>query len=100
MAFKIIWTLKAQSDRLEILLYWVGKNKSSLFARKLNEIFNERVEMLSQYPNLGKKTDIGHIRGHIVRDYFICYKIIQKTIVIVSIFDVRQNSRKLKSIGL
>lgn len=100
MAFKIIWTLKAQSDRLEILQYWIDKNKSSLFARKLNEIFNERVELLSQYPNLGKKTDVEHIRAHIVRDYFIFYKIIQKTIVIVSIFDVRQNPRKLKSIGL
>lgn len=55
MAFKIIWTVKAQNDRLEILQYWIDRNKSALFASKLNEIFNERVELLAQYPNLGKK---------------------------------------------
>ncbi len=31
MAFKIIWTAKAQNDRLEILQYWVDRNKSTLF---------------------------------------------------------------------
>jgi hypothetical protein len=45
MAFKIIWTVKAQNDRVEILQYWIDRNKSTLFAAKLNEIFNERVEL-------------------------------------------------------
>ncbi len=99
MAFKIIWTVKAQNDRVEILQYWNDRNKSTLFAVKLNEIFNERVELLAHYPNLGKKTDMKHIRAHIIRDYFIFYKIIEKTIVIVSIFDARQNPRKLRRIG-
>lgn len=98
MAFKIIWTVKAQNDRVEILQYWVDRNNSTLFAVKLNEIFNERVELLAQYPNLGKRTVIKHIRAHIVRDYFIFYKIIEKSIVIVSIFDVRQSPRKLRRI--
>jgi len=98
MAFKIIWTVKAQNDRVEILQYWVDRNKSTLFAVKLNEIFNERVELLAQYPNLGKRTDMKHIRAHIVRDYIIFYKIIEKTIVIISIFDASQNPRKLKRI--
>ena len=99
MVFKIIWTEKAQKDRLEILEYWIEKSKSKLFALKLNEIFNERVELLAQYPNLGKKTDMRNIRAHIVRDYFIFYKIIEKTIIVVSIFDTRQNPRKLRRIG-
>jgi toxin YoeB len=55
MAFKVIWTVKAQSDRIEILQYWIDRNKSTLFAVKLIEIFNERVELLAHYPNLGKK---------------------------------------------
>ena len=99
MAFKIIWTAKAQNDRIEILQYWIDRNKSTLFATKLNEIFNECVELLSQYPNLGKKTDMKQVRAYIVKDYFIFYKITEKTIVIVSIFDARQNPRKLRSIG-
>ena len=46
MAFKIIWTDKAQKDRINILQYWIDRNKSTLFAVKLNEIFIERVELL------------------------------------------------------
>ena len=100
MAFKINWTVKAQNDRVEILQYWIDRTKSALFAVKLNEIFNERVELLAQYPNLGKKTDMKQIRAHIVKDYFIFYKIIEKTILIVSIFDTRQHPRKLRSSGI
>ncbi|MBK9318012.1 MAG: type II toxin-antitoxin system RelE/ParE family toxin [Bacteroidetes bacterium] len=96
MAFKIIWTEKAQKDRLKILQYWIDRNKSTLFAAKLNEIFNERVELLAQYPNLGKKTDMKQVRAHVVRKYFIFYKLTEKTIVITSIFDTRQDSGKLK----
>jgi hypothetical protein len=38
------------------------------------------------------------IRAHIVKDYFIFYKILEKAIVIVSIFDSRQNSKKSKEL--
>ncbi len=100
MAFKIIWTAKAQKDRVEILEYWINKNKSTIFATKLNEIFNVRAELIAQYPNLGIKTEMKHVRAHIVRNYFIFYKIIEKTIFIVSIFDTRQNPRKRRRIGL
>jgi addiction module RelE/StbE family toxin len=99
MAFKIIWTVKAQKDRVEILEYWINKNKSAIFASKLNEIFNDRVEIIAQYPNLGIITEMKQVRAHIVRDYFIFYKIIEKTIVIVSIFDTRQNPRKRRRFG-
>ena len=47
MAFRIIWTVKAQKDRVAILQYWIDRNKSTLFAAKLNEIFNVRVELLA-----------------------------------------------------
>ncbi len=99
MAFKIIWSEKAQLDRYKILQFWIDKNKSNLYAVKLNEIFNERIELLAFYPNLGKKTDLRYIRALIVRNYFIFYKIIDKVIVIVSIFDTRQNPRKIRKIS-
>jgi toxin YoeB len=47
MAIKIIWTDKAQADRLNILKYWIDRNKSNLFAIKLNEIFEDRIEILA-----------------------------------------------------
>ena len=98
MAFKITWTVKAQKDRLAILEYWTDRNKSRLFAVKLNEIFNSRIELLSHYPNLGKKTDMRNIRVLIVRDYLIFYKIIDNIIFIISLFDARQNPKKFKRI--
>lgn len=78
--------------------YWIDSNKTKTYATKLNEIFNERIKLISQYPNLGKITDMKDIRVHIVKDYFLLYQVASKTIYIVSIFDTRQDPKKIKRI--
>jgi len=42
---KIVWTKKANIERKEILEYWIYKNKSARFSKKLNLLF---VESLSK----------------------------------------------------
>lgn len=41
MAYEIILSNRAQQDRIEILQYWINRNKSNVFSIKLNEIFIE-----------------------------------------------------------
>jgi plasmid stabilization system protein ParE len=36
MVEKIIWSLKAQEDRKQILNYWINRNKSTYYRVKLN----------------------------------------------------------------
>ena len=94
MVFKIIWTEKAINDKITILAYWVERNKTKTYAKKLSALLNERVELIAQYPLLGKKTEVKDIRVHVVKDFLLAYKITDKTIYIVSIFDTRQDPLK------
>ncbi|MDT0646670.1 type II toxin-antitoxin system RelE/ParE family toxin [Zunongwangia sp. F260] len=54
--------------------------------------------MIAVYPEIGKLTDHEDVRIKIVRDYFIIYKEESNRIVILSIWNSRQNPGKLKSI--
>ncbi len=96
MAFKVIWTEKALTDLSQILKYWTGRNKSNLYSLKLSEVIINRVELLSKYPGLGKKTNAKDIRAHLVKDYFLFYKAIEKTLIIISVFDTRLDPQKIK----
>ena len=39
MAKQVIWSILAHNDRLEILDYWIKRNKSNSYSKKLNQIF-------------------------------------------------------------
>lgn len=57
MAKQIVWSLKAQKDRKEILYYWRKRNKSNEYSKKLNGLFKEALKLISDYPEIGKITD-------------------------------------------
>jgi plasmid stabilization system protein ParE len=96
MAKEIIWSEQAISDRKNILTYWILKNQSTLYSIKLDALFREAVKLLSEYPFIGKSTDIKNIRAKKVRDYFIFYQENGNQIHIVSIWDTRQNPASIK----
>jgi toxin YoeB len=50
MAKQIVWTKRAESDRLKILKYWINRNKSKTYSKKLNNLFNMAVEMVASHP--------------------------------------------------
>ena len=98
MVWRIIWSVRAQKDRIEIFKYWNERNKSNLYSKKLNELFKEAVELIANYPEIGKPTDDKIARIKIVRDYLIIYEIDEKDqLLILSIWDSRQDPEKLKN---
>ena len=98
MAFKIIWSEKANNDLINILEYWKERNLTNAFSIKLNEIIHKRIELIAQYPKLGKRTRIKDVRVHVVKDYLLFYRIVNKSIYILSVFDGRQDPNKLKKL--
>ena len=62
MAKKIVWSFRAQNDRKEILRYWIKRNKSNEYSKKLNDLFKEAIRLISEYPEIGKITDEGKAR--------------------------------------
>jgi len=93
---RIVWTLKAQSDRRNILAYWKARNKSVAYSKKLDTLIRESLNLIRKYPCIGKPTNRKNIRIKIVRDYFLIYEITNNEIVILRIWDSRQNPKELE----
>lgn len=98
MAKQVIWSLKAQSDKKEILDYWRQRNKSNTYSKKLNELFKESIKIILDFPQIGKVTDDTKARIKIVKDYLIIYEETETQIFILTIWDSRQYPDKLKKI--
>jgi toxin YoeB len=98
MAKQVIWSLRAQKDKKEILNYWRQRNKSNTYSKKLNELFKESIRIILDFPQIGKVTDDTKARIKIVRDYLIIYEETETQILILTIWDSRQDPDKLKKI--
>lgn len=90
MAREIIWTERAQKDRIAIFIYWNRRNKSTLYSKKLNELIKESLLLISRHPLIGQLTDKENVRVKILRDYLIFYQTTAKEIVVLSVWDCRQ----------
>ena len=91
MALKIIWSTDAQISRREIFEYWNFRNKSRFYSNKLNMLFKEALSQISIYNEIGKPTDLRNVRLKIVSHFEIIYDLYDDKIVILDIWDTRQN---------
>ena len=96
MALQVVWSIRAQSDRKEILDFWRRRNKSNTYSRKLNQLFKKSVEIIRDFPQIGKHTEDDKVRVKIVKDYLIFYELTETNLIILTIFDSRQDPEKLK----
>ncbi len=96
MAYKIVWTEKANIERLRILQFWVENNKSSVFSLKLDKLFIAAIRDLSKKTNIGRKTEFENVRVKVVREYLIFYETVKQDLVILSVWDGRRDTRTLK----
>jgi toxin YoeB len=98
MAKEVVWSLRAQKERKEILEYWRLRNKSNTYSKKLNQLFKESVKLITDFTQIGKPADDINTRIKIVRDYLIIYEETETQIQILTIWDSRQDPDKLKNI--
>lgn len=98
MAKQVVWSFRAQSDRKEILNYWQQRNKSNFYSKKLNQLFKESIKIIADFPQIGKPTDSINTRVKIVKDYLIIYEETETQILILTIWDSRQDPEKLMKI--
>lgn len=74
MAKRIIWSEDAYLDKVQIFSYWNNRNKSNLYSKKLNRLFNDTIKSILETPSIGRKTNVENIKRIIARDYFIIYE--------------------------
>jgi plasmid stabilization system protein ParE len=98
MARQIIWSLRAQNDKKEILKNWSQRNKSYRYSKKLNQLFKEAILLLREHPYIGRSTDDASVRIKLVKEYLLIYEVTETSINILSIWDGRQDPSKLEDI--
>ena len=92
---EIRWSFKAIHDKIDILDYWINRNKSKTYSRKLDRLFDRKLSSAAKNPETGKRTDYKDIRLKILSHYLIFYRIQEKYIEVVRIWDSRRDPRRL-----
>ena len=94
----VVWTKTADIQFVGILEYWVKRNKSNSYSKKLVKLVSERTEQISEKPFLYKPTDFKDVRVASMRNFSIYYKVTKEQIIITAFWDNRQNPKKLLTI--
>ena len=93
---RIVWSTSAKLQLKNIIEYFNFKNKSKIYSFKLYTLIQNELKKLLQQTNIGKKTDLINIRGLLIENYFIFYEINETHIIILSVWDTRQDPKRLK----
>lgn len=96
MAKRVIWSLNASEDKIQLFTYWNNRNKSKTYSRKLNVLFKESVKLIQDYPSIGRKSNFDHTKKLIVNHFSIFYEETETYITILGVWDDRQDPDKLK----
>ena len=96
MVRKIIWTSRAESVFANILEFYYNRNKTKIYSRKLNFEIKQLLNLLKKHPYIGQKTNFENIRVLLKGYYKFFYKIEPDKIIILLVWDCRQNPEDLK----
>lgn len=97
MANEIVWSHSAQRQWKEILLFWKDHNQSAAYCRTLNGLLTQSIDLISRFPNIGRRTNVSGVRIKLLRDYYIIYEQRQEQIHILGVWDSRQDPVKLET---
>jgi len=94
----VVWTETAIKQRRNILEYWVIKNKSTLYSEKLIQLIRKQIKSIEKSPYSFRKADYPNIHLAVIGHFSLYYKIAITEIIIVALWDNRQDPVKLYKI--
>lgn len=94
----VVWTKTADLQFVGILEYWVKRNKSANYSKKLIKLVSERTKQIAKKPLIYKATDFKDVRVASLGNFSIYYKVSDENIIITAFWDNRQDSKKLLEI--
>jgi len=92
---EVVWTKVSEIQLQEILEFFIQRNKSREYSGKLYRKFKAELKIAAKNPELGIATRLYKIRGLIIEDYILFYEILDDNILILKVWDCRQNPDKL-----
>lgn len=94
----VVWTRTADIQLVGILEYWVKRNKSNTYSKKLIKLVTERAQQISEKPFIYKSTDFKETRVASIGNFSMYYKVTKSQIIISAFWDNRQDPKKLLKI--
>ncbi len=88
---EVKWTEKAVRTRKSIFKYWNNRNKSKIYSSKLSHLFNEGLKIVAEFSESSDESSKKDVRLKLVRDYYLVYQITIDSIIVLDIWDTRQN---------
>lgn len=95
MAERLIWSPVAREIRKEILEYWIKRNKSKHYSKKLNTLFETTAKQIADFPYSGLSVVDTVYRSKLIKDYYMFYKITEDSVTVLFIWDTRKDPADL-----
>lgn len=94
--YEIFWTQEAVNN-LKLIFDYLSKNWSKKEISNFTNKLENRLRIISLYPKLFRKSKKKNIHISVLtKQITLYYKIEKKKIIILTLFDVRQNPNKIK----
>lgn len=94
----VIWTRTADIQFVGILEFWVKRNKSSTYSKKLLKQVSELTNKIASNPLIYRVTDFKNNRVATLGNFSIYYKVTDKEVFIMAFWDNRQDPNRLLKI--
>lgn len=91
----VIWTKTADLQFVGVLEYWVNRNKSPTYSKRLVKLVSKITNQISQRPLIYQSTAFKEIRVVSMGHFSMYYKVTDDQIIIVAFWDNRQDPEKL-----
>ena len=89
--YKVDWSSEARLDFFDILEFYITRNKSAIYSKKLRSKINRSIGRITKNPLIGIKSHKESVRVLITGDYQIIYEISDQVILIIMIWDCRRD---------
>lgn len=92
---KIVWSKEAQDKFHQIALYYNHQTGNSKYSSKLYRMIKDSLSLAARYPYMYPATSIQGTRVFVCEYFKIFYSIYNEMILVESVFDTRQDPKKL-----
>lgn len=93
--YEIIWTPRSKIDLYQIAEFYGKRNGNYNYSKKIYAKIKRSVLILRRFSGIGVKTNIYNVRNLIVGDFCLFYRINDKSILIIAIWDSKRNPNNL-----
>ena len=94
----VVWTRTADVQLVGVLEYWLKRNKSNTFPKKLVGLVSERIKHITENPFIYKSSGFPDTRVATMGNFSIFYKVSDEQIIITAFWDNRQDPKELLKI--